>query len=127
MFFISIFISDEICLDAQHSWTVLEVWYRFPMHLKIASLARNMPKSTNTHLSASVVLHTYIHNWSLQCSIRIIDLVFHITYVVCFNLIISGRIRRLFEKLFMAILLVQSFCQISGERKPPKKYFLYFI
>ena len=32
------------------------------------------------------------------------------------------------EKLFLAALIYsQSFCQKSAERKPPKKYFSYFI
>ena len=35
---------------------------------------------------------------------------------------------RFLEKLFMAISFYsQSFCQKSAERKPPKKYFSYFV
>ena len=56
--------------------------------------------------------HTYIHNWSLNPSVRIINLVSHTTYVVCVNLIHnihggtyslkSSPNDRFFGKLFMA-------------------------
>ena len=86
--------------------------------------------------SNAKVFSTYIHNWSLQPLVRIIDLVSYTTYVVCFNFIREWRDlqfkvdseRPIFEKLFMAILLLsQSFCQKCAEKKSPKKYFSYFV
>ena len=41
--------------------------------------------------SNAKVFSTYIHNWSLQPLVRIIDLVSHITYVVCVNFIHKWR------------------------------------
>ena len=69
-------------------------------------------------------------------SVRIIDLASHTTYVVCVNFIhnwwdLQFKVdseRQIFEKLFTAISFnSQSFCQISAERKSPKRYFSYFI
>ena len=86
--------------------------------------------------------HLFVHTYIIghyKPSVRIIDLVSHTTYVVCVNLYTfvwrdllfkvdsEGQIF-FFEKLFMAnFVYSQSFCQISAERKSPKKYFSYFV
>ena len=65
--------------------------------------------------------------------VRIIELVSHITYVVCVILYKYGGIYvikstlndRFFEKLFMKNS--QSFCQKSADRKSPKKSFFCIL
>ena len=79
-------------------------------------------------------IHTYIidHN---NPSVRFIDLVSHTTYAMCINFISEWRNlyfkvdseRLIFGETFHAnFIYFQSFCQTSGERKSPKKYFLIF-
>ena len=82
-----------------------------------------------TKTNSITCIHTYIIA-HYNPSVRIIDLVFHITYVVCVNFIYKGRDlqfkvnteRQIFWDTFQS----QSFCQKSAERKSLKKYFLYF-
>ena len=77
------------------------------------------------------IFNTYIIG-HYNPSVRIIDLVFHTTYVVCVNFIHKWRDlqfkvdskRQNFEKLSMAIFI---YSQKSAERKSPKKYFSYFV
>ena len=64
---------------------------------------------------------TYIHNWSLQPSVRIIDLVSHTTYVVLLLILyISGGTYSLMstpnDRNFSLQIYIyfQSFCQKSG-------------
>ena len=62
-------------------------------------------------------------------SVRIIDLFFHTTYVLCVNFIYKWRVslqfkvyseQQIFEKFFLAIFIYsQSFCKKSNERKLP--------
>ena len=70
-------------------------------------------------------------------SVWIIDLVSQTAYVVCVNFIhkfrdlqfeVDSERKIFFKTLCMAIFLYsQSFCQKSGERKSPEKYFSYFV
>ena len=83
-------------------------------------------------------MSAYIHNiiGLYNPSVRIIDLVFHTTHVVCVNFINKWRdlqfkvdSQRYFffrETFHDNFIYSQSFCQNSAERKSPKKYFLYF-
>ena len=78
--------------------------------------------------------HTYIFG-HYNPSVRIIDLVFHTTYVVCVNFIHKWRNlqfkvdseRQIFRETFswQVFIYSQSFCQKSAERKSPKKYISY--
>ena len=70
--------------------------------------------------------YTYIRNWSLNPSVRIIDPVSHNTYAVCIILCISSGTCSL-KSTANDFICSQSFCQKSSERKSPKKYILYFV
>ena len=83
----------------------------------------------------SQIQHTYIIG-HYNPSVRIIDLVSHIIYVVYVNFIHKWRDlrfkvdskRQIFWKTFHgSFIYSQSFCHESAERKSPKKYFLYFV
>ena len=79
---------------------------------------------------------TYIHNWSLHPSARIIDPGSHTSYVVCGNFIhkwwdlqfkIDSDRQIFWETCHGNFILTLSFCQKSAERKSMKKYILYFV
>ena len=82
-------------------------------------------------------MHTYIHNWSLQPSVRNIDLVSHTAYVVCVNFVHKWRDlqfkvdseRQIFWETFSLQVFIysQSVCPKSAKKKSPKKYFSYFV
>ena len=82
-------------------------------------------------------IHTYIHNWPLQPFSQDYGLASHATHVVCVNFIRERRDiqfnvdseRQIFEKFFHgSFIYFQIFCQKSAaKRKPPKKYFSYFV
>ena len=82
-------------------------------------------------------IHTYIHS-NYNSSVKIIDLVYHTTYVVCVNFTLKCRDLQfkvdsewqIFWENFHGnfyCTLRESFYQKSAERKSPKKYLLYFI
>ena len=80
-------------------------------------------------------MHTYIIG-HYNPSVRIIDLVSHITYVACVNFFIYkwrnlqfkvDSERQISRATFHGnFIYSQSFYQKSANRKAPKKYFLYF-
>ena len=77
--------------------------------------------------SLYMILITYIIG-HYNPLVRITDLVFRTTYVVCVNFIQSTPNDRFFRKLFMAVLFYsQSFRQKSVEKKSPKKYFFCIL
>ena len=80
----------------------------------------------NVHL-----LHTYIHNWSLQPFCQDYDLVSHTTYAGCVNFIykwLELHFKVDFERqIFETNIYPQRFCQKSAERKSPKKCFHIFV
>ena len=80
-------------------------------------------------------IHTYIIG-HYNLSVGIIDLISHTTYIVCVNFMHKWRNlqfkvdseRQIFWKTFNDnFIYSQSFWQKSAERKPPQKYFSYFV
>ena len=82
-------------------------------------------------------LHAYINIIGYyNPSARILDLVFHTTYVVCVNDMHKWRglqlnvdlERQCFDKLFHGnFIYSQSFYNKSAEKTSPKQYFYYFV
>ena len=107
-----------------------EIFFHISCLLKMSDMRFN-PWSHNIHV------HNIIGHYNP--SVRIIDLVSHITYVVCVNFIHKWRDllfkadseRQIFwifwETFHGNFIYSQSFYQKSAERKSPKKYYSYFV